>query len=319
MEPASRSDGETSPSGREDEGAPGLPGLAAAVRRLEEQAGDAAAPDPEPLCPDPVFLLSAGWRSGSTLLQRLIMSDRRSLIWGEPFGDHLPITRLAQMIEPFAQPSAHPRHALARFEGDLTRGWIANLNPGVAALRRAHRAWWETLFAAPARERGYARWGCKWVRLSAHHGHYLRWLYPACRLVFLVRHPLHALRSYQGQGETWYLARPDLPVRSPREFLAHWGALADSFLSQREDLGALLLRYEDVLAGRQSLQRLSRHLGSDLDERLLATSVGASTGAAEGRLPAFPRLQQWRLRRTLERLGYAAGGAVRPQPCEVLE
>src|SRR4051812_3924849 len=29
---------------------------------------------------EPIFLLSAGWRSGSTLLQRLIMSDARALI-----------------------------------------------------------------------------------------------------------------------------------------------------------------------------------------------------------------------------------------------
>ncbi len=32
----------------------------------------------------PIFILSAGWRSGSTLIQRLIMSKERILIWGEP-------------------------------------------------------------------------------------------------------------------------------------------------------------------------------------------------------------------------------------------
>ena len=46
----------------------------------------------ETICParddndneEPIFLLSAGWRSGSTLLQRLIMSDSNVLIWGNP-------------------------------------------------------------------------------------------------------------------------------------------------------------------------------------------------------------------------------------------
>ena len=34
----------------------------------------------------PVFVLSAGWRSGSTLLQRMIMENNRDLLmWGEPF------------------------------------------------------------------------------------------------------------------------------------------------------------------------------------------------------------------------------------------
>ena len=33
----------------------------------------------------PVFILSAGWGAGSTLLQRLIMSSGEVLVWGEPF------------------------------------------------------------------------------------------------------------------------------------------------------------------------------------------------------------------------------------------
>src|SRR6185312_12863121 len=39
----------------------------------------------------PIFLLSAGWRSGSTLLQRMIMEKNHDiLMWGEPF-DHASI------------------------------------------------------------------------------------------------------------------------------------------------------------------------------------------------------------------------------------
>ena len=34
----------------------------------------------------PVFVFSAGWRSGSTMLQRMIMENNPELlIWGEPF------------------------------------------------------------------------------------------------------------------------------------------------------------------------------------------------------------------------------------------
>ena len=35
----------------------------------------------------PVFALASIWRSGSTLLQRLLCSDPDILLWGEPYGD----------------------------------------------------------------------------------------------------------------------------------------------------------------------------------------------------------------------------------------
>ena len=40
------------------------------------------APPPSTLKYSPLFILSAGWRSGSTLLQRLIISAKGVVIWG---------------------------------------------------------------------------------------------------------------------------------------------------------------------------------------------------------------------------------------------
>lgn len=44
---------------------------------------------------EPIFLMAAGWRTGSTLLQRLIMSDSRVLMWGEPYHECGLIQNLA--------------------------------------------------------------------------------------------------------------------------------------------------------------------------------------------------------------------------------
>lgn len=155
--------------------------------------------------------MSAGWRSGSTLVQRLLCSDPNTLIWGEPFGEAVPVPRLAAMIEAFVKKA--PNRAADAYD-EVTRNataplcdlWIPNLNPGFAALRRAHRAFFDTLLMAPARARGYRRWGAKWVRLSAHHARYLKWLYPRAKFVFLVRDPLDAWRSYKGRR--WYTVNP---------------------------------------------------------------------------------------------------------------
>src|SRR5260370_858511 len=47
----------------------------------------------------PVFVLAAGWRSGSTLLQRLLMPA--CFIWGEPFGHADLIDSLADHLRCF--------------------------------------------------------------------------------------------------------------------------------------------------------------------------------------------------------------------------
>ena len=59
------------------------PGVIAGIEQLHSVSPVTDSNDNE----EPIFLLSAGWRSGSTLLQRLIMSDPRVLIWGEPYDE----------------------------------------------------------------------------------------------------------------------------------------------------------------------------------------------------------------------------------------
>ena len=46
----------------------------------------------------PIFLLAAGWRSGSTLLQRILVTDPSVLLWGEPFGEMALASGLATLL-----------------------------------------------------------------------------------------------------------------------------------------------------------------------------------------------------------------------------
>jgi hypothetical protein len=284
--------------------------LPQAIRFLESHAG--ASTDGKLNADAPIFLLSAGWRSGSTLVQRLINSDSSVLLWGEPFEDFAVVHRLARTVELFWPEGAHLKHSIDHFEGSLSEEWIANLNPGLAPLRHAHREFFEQLFAAPARERGRPRWGCKWVRLTAGHAYYLRWIYPAARFVFLVRHPLHSLSSYQGRR--WFYVRPDMRVTHGWQFLDHWRRIASSFLAEHRALGAMLVRYEDIVSSDDAVRTLSEYLDVQIDRGVLRNRIGASGGAKEpvGRVRRLLVARQ--VGDLCEHFGYEMSGAVAPTP-----
>lgn len=237
---------------------------------------------------DPVFVLSAGWRSGSTLLQRLIV--HRCFLWGEPFGHAGLIESLADPLRSFTSrwPEAHHFHKGADAE-TLSRTFIANLYPSISNLLGAHHAFFERLFAEPARRAGAARWGFKEVRLEVDHALYLKWLYPRARFLFLIRNPYDAWRSYAARaarGWKWFKRWPDEPV-TVHSFADHWHRLTTSFLSDHAKVGGLVVRYEALKAG--DYTAMESYLGFSLSRQ--AGRINPSDGGPPplGELPQSDR------------------------------
>lgn len=224
----------------------------------------------------PIFLLSAGWRSGSTFLQRLICSDSNVLIWGEPLEDRLVLPRLHAMVADYSKEDGHIKYAIDSLEGELTDEWIANLNPGYQQLLRAHRSFFECFFDTSAYNQDRPRWGVKSVRWSGHHAKYLKMLYPNAKFVFLIRNPLDAWRSYRGR--TWYAAYPDYTVDNVFKFCAHWKYMTESFLEHIEELQGLLITYEDIRTQDQTLVDLESYLGVEIDRSVIKKKIGSSFG-----------------------------------------
>lgn len=279
------------------------PGIASGVATLQAQCPSPDIPDDDA----PIFLLSAGWRSGSTLLQRLIMSDKDVLIWGEPYDECGIIQRLANSTKAFRAGWPPPDYFYdGTAPGRLTGNWVANLFPSLDDLRKSHRKFFDTLFAEPARAAGASRWGIKEVRLGIEHAQYLRWLYPKARFLLLYRNPLDAYRSYCRYGRSWYDIFPDGPVFTPTRFGAHWKQLMQGFLDEADRLGALTVCYEDLIGGKAHIDEIERYLGIRIDRSVLNAKVGSSE--REGEKANVSKFEKWLLKRAVspvaEQIGY---------------
>jgi hypothetical protein len=239
-------------------------------------------------CAAPVFILSAGWRSGSTLLQRMVMANNPDIIiWGEPYAAASPILALADQLRPFSDRWPDPASFVEEHGADLAAEWVANLYPPAASFRAAHLSYVETLFAQPARDLGRRQWGLKEVRFGADQVRYLRWLYPQAKFVFLVRDPLDAYRSYRSRL-SWYARWPDRMVSNPYDFGAHWARLCRDFLMlERQSVGPLV-RYEAL--GEDATARMLRaYLGWDVPPLESMAQVRGWNGASETRLDWIER------------------------------
>jgi Sulfotransferase family len=286
--------------------------------RLSEPCISSGVRELERLCPSdprdeesPIFLLSAGWRSGSTLLQRMVMSNPRTMIWGEPYNECGLIQALACSVKAFR--GGWPSNNYI-FDGSalekLNNQWIANLFPKPADWRMAHRSLFDNLLRTPAKDTGATRWGIKEVRLSAEHCLYLRWLYPNAKFVFLIRHPMDAYLSYSRYGRHWYFTFPDEPVLTPVQFGQRWRQLAEGFLNMASELSALVVRYEDLITSDLTVQCIEQYLSIEIDPAVLSCKVGSSRRIGDAHVS---RLERALLRRAVgpvaSSLGYSWGAA----------
>jgi hypothetical protein len=239
----------------------------------------------------PIFLLSTGLRAGSTLLQRVLLTDSRLLLWGEPLGEMTIVSRLAEMLSHsissrnLQQWKAQPDPA----SPELSTSWVANLYPAGSDFRLALRSLFDRWLCEPARQRGFARWGFKEVRLGATEASLLHWLYPKAKFVIISRHPYDSFRSLADAhwGQVYY-RYPDVPLESAASFARHWNRLAVSWSRLPVGFPCIHIKYEDLIAGKVDFRQLESWLGIEIRENVaLSASVGGT--AKRARLSWYER------------------------------
>ncbi|HET7306595.1 MAG TPA: sulfotransferase [Gammaproteobacteria bacterium] len=262
--------------------------------RLHSPSGDA-----------PVFILSAGWRSGSTFLQRAVMAASSILIWGEPYRRAALVESLSRQVRAFTDQWPYDNYFLNRpATSSLADQWVANLYPDVEALLAAHVAYFERLFKQTALDLDVSEWGFKGVSLSVSHARYLRWLFPNAKFLFIYRNPYHAYRSYY-RWRDWYRTWPSQPVFTPLKFGAMWSDLAADFINNYRKVDGLLLRYEDLKTA-ETKRKLEDYLDRPIADPASLKRIGGRSGSTPPRQWA-PRTHYFLLRQCVNPLAANMG------------
>lgn len=233
----------------------------------------------------PIFLLSTGWRAGSTLLQRVLVTDQRLFLWGEPLGEMVVVSRIAEMIG----NSISPRNLKlwmnqqAPNSEALSTSWIANLYPATSDFRFALRDLFDRWLGKPAREHGFARWGFKEVRFGATEAALLHWLYPNAKFVTISRHPFDCYRSlYDAGWKQVYYRYPDVLCDSATDFARVWNRVAVSWSHLPSDFPCFHIKYEDLVARKVDFRRLESWLGIEINEKVaLSAALGSTAERAQ--------------------------------------
>jgi len=129
-------------------------------------------------------------------------------------------------------------------------------------------------------QRRFERWGLKDVRLTIEDAHFIRWLFPNAKFVFLCRNPYDAYKSYR-LDRSWYFEWPNKPVFTAAEFGHHWNRLVSGFYKGAPDLGGLFVRYEDILSGTVNCSAIETYLELKIDKSLLENKVGSHRNFGE--------------------------------------
>jgi hypothetical protein len=194
---------------------------------------------------NPILIIAPLPRCGSTLLQRLINSSKRAVIYGENFYlmDGLP-EGLADLHNKAAWKGRHTKAVMDRLLAGEDVDGTALFPDHPAFLAAARQGFYLIIrhYAQTSRQLGFARWGLKHQTRKPEGLAFLHKLLPGARYVFIFRDVLPVAKSMKARWPKEYTG-----ANAMRSIGFAWHDRLKTILDHRPR-DSLLLRYEDLIA-----------------------------------------------------------------------
>lgn len=227
---------------------------------------------------DPLVITAPSIRSGTTLLQRLLCSSHRALIYGELCGQDLEIFLNFYAFKSQQYNSRREEAAVALEQvlaGDVNN-WIPGLMPEISGyLGAMGRAAFSGISYCRefAVHRGRPVWGFKQPAWSPATIHLMRSVMPRSRFIFIHRELKDCLKSAKAQGITYSKSEVE-------EFCRSWAGNRNYMLSLDGEAAVLSLQYDDLVRQpREAMAKLAEFTGiDDMDANVLHHKINTWVG-----------------------------------------
>lgn len=222
----------------------------------------------------PIFIFAASWRTGSTLLQRVLNASGEVFIWGEPAFLPQAIALYERMWTSFEKGGHNRNEAFGKKIGK----WTPVVSPYPEMVTKAFRLFFGELYGKETMALGLKRWGFKEVRAgTVENIIFLKKIYPKAKFLFLVRNPYNTYKSMKGK-------KFHGNFKDPFEPICIWSENVRQFFNNEEvQKYCLLARYEDIVKISKKedaeLKRISEHVQIPIRKKMykeLAVKVDSS-------------------------------------------
>ena len=225
---------------------------------------------------NPIFIFSASWRTGSTLLQRVFNSTGNVLIWGEP--QHLNQSRkLYTDFNNYFESAKWQYNAIEK-EG-INMAWTPILSPKTDYLLPAFKALYDNLYMQAAKDMGFVRWGFKEVRIHAFEtALWFKEMYPNAKFIFHYRNPFDMFESVIKTDFYSSFQDPYFPIRTWKNNIANVFRNTDS-----NEIDFFHVKHEDLInpdKNDQVIKSLFEYVAIDYDFEQVKTTLSKKVGGS---------------------------------------
>ncbi len=197
---------------------------------------------------NPVFILAPTTRNGITLIQRLLNSSRKIIIYGE---NNLLIETLPREIYLNVNIHRNEGQKLEQSRQEFLQNnpdiWTSNLMPDTEPIMNYSIDWFYQLvehYEDCSRNYGYCRWGVKSPMVSPLTLDRLAELLPNARFLFIYRNLYNAAKSAKARK---FIKNDDDLARMARNWVCH----VEYVLSLNHSR-LLNIQYEDLITNRDT-------------------------------------------------------------------